>query len=296
MRNSLVVCVVVALVALTGAWAQAASITIDTVTVGNTGNAADSTTYGAVAYEYKIGKYEVTNAEYCEFLNGVAKTDTYELYDGRMADEYGGITRSGDSGSYTYAVKEGMGKKPVNYVTWESCVRYANWLTNGQGKGDTETGSYTIKDGTVTVPDHAALAAGKTVKWVLPSENEWYKAAYYDPNKSGGAGYWRYPVKSDTAPEANLNTNAPSDVGSYAKAVSAYGTFDQGGNVWEYNDNQNGDKVALRGGSFYINDHEGYMRSATRYDVYGAKWPNYGFRVASLGTSSSSSATTSPAK
>jgi len=282
-RNCLVVCVVVALVALAGAWAQAAPITIPTVTVGNPGNTADGTGYGAVAYEYKIGKYEVTNAEYCEFLNGVAKTDSHELYDSRMADEFGGITRSGDDGSYTYAVKDGMGKKPVNFVTWESCVRFTNWLTNGQGKGDTETGSYTIKDGTVTVPDHAALAAGKTVKWVLPSENEWYKAAYYDPNKAGGAGYWPYPAKGDNVPDANINTGGPSDAGSYAKAVSAYGTFDQGGNVWEYNDAQNDNKVGLRGGSFYMNDKEHYMLSSTRYDVLSAKWPNYGFRVAALG-------------
>ena len=284
MKNLSSSLLVVALLAAAAGVVQAAAP--ETVSVGNRDNKADTTNFGAVAYEYKIGKYEVTNAEYCEFLNAVAKTDTHELYDPRMdggPEDWGGIKRSGEADNYTYAVREGMGKKPVNYVTWESCVRYANWLTNGLGKGDTETGSYTIKDGTVKVPDHAALAADKTLKWVLPSENEWYKAAYYDPNKAGGAGYWLYPAKADSVPEANLNSNAPSDVGSFAKAVSAYGTFDQGGNVWEYNDAQNGDKVALRGGSFYINDHEGYMRSTARYDVLSAKWPNYGFRVAALG-------------
>jgi formylglycine-generating enzyme required for sulfatase activity len=183
-----------------------------------------------------------------------------------------------------------MGKKPVNYVTWESCVRFVNWLSNGRGEGNTETGSYTIESGTVKVPDHAALAAEKAVKWVLPSENEWYKAAYYDPDKSGGAGYWLYPAKGDSEPTANLNSNAPSDVGSYS--ASAYGTFDQGGNAWEYNDAQNNTNlgmpgVGLRGGSFHINDHEGYMRSTARYDVLSAKWPNYGFRVAALGASES---------
>lgn len=274
----------VLVVALVSAGAAAAAPLPETVPVGNPGNKADSTGYGAAAYEYRIGKYEVTNAEFREFLNAVAKANTLKLYDRRMAGEYGGITRSGESGSYTYAVKEGMGKKPVNYVTWESAVRYANWLSNGQGNGDTETGSYTIKDGTVTVPDHAALAAGKVAKWVLPSENEWYKAAYYDPNKPGG-GYWLYPAKSDDVPEANINSNAPSDVGAYAKVVSPYGTYDQGGNMWEYSDNQQEGKVGLRGGSFYINDNENYLRSTTRYDVLSAKWPNYGFRVATLGGS-----------
>ncbi len=255
----------------------------EVIPVGDTGNKADSTTFGAVKYEYKIGKYEVTNAEFCEFLNGVAKTNALKLYDGRMDGEYGGITRKGESGSYTYSVKDGWGKKPVNYVTWETAVRYTNWLTNGRGAGDTETGSYTIKDDKVTVPDHAALAAGTETKWVLPSEDEWYKAAYYDPNKTGSAGYWKYPAKSDTAPAANINTNAPSDVGSHTKAVGPYGTFDQGGNMWEYNEARTGGKVGLRGGSFYLNDNDGYMRAATRYDVLSAKWPNYGFRVAVLG-------------
>jgi len=258
-----------------------------TVPVGNPGNTADSTGYGAVAYTYQIGKYEVTNAEYCEFLTGVAKTDTHELYDSRMdggPEDWGGLTRSGDSGSYTYTVREGMGKKPVNYVTWLSAIRYINWLTNGRGSGDTEKGTYTIDGDQVKLPDHAALADGKVAKWVLANENEWYKAAYYDPNKTGGAGYWQYPAKSDDVTEANLNSNAPSDAGKYAKAVSAYGTFDQGGNVWEYNETQNEEKVGLRGGSFFLNDNESYMRSATRYDVLGAKWPNYGFRVVLLGT------------
>ncbi len=54
--------------------------------------------------------------------------------------------------------------------------------------------------------------------------------------------------------------------------------------MWEYNDQHSGNKVGLRGGSFYINDRAGYMRSATRYDVRSEKWPNYGFRVVALGT------------
>ena len=257
----------------------------ETVPVAGPGNKADSTGFGAVAYAYKIGKYEVTNAEFAAFLNAVNKENIHKLYDGRMAGEYGGITRNGDAGAYTYAVKDGWSKKPVNYVTWETAIRYTNWLTNNdaKGKGDTETGSYTIKDGKVTALDHAILAAGKETKWVLPSEDEWYKAAYYDPNKTGGAGYWKCPAKSDDAPSANINTNSPSDVGFHAKAVSPYGTYDQGGNMWEYNESRKAGKVGLRGGSFYINDNDSYLRAGTRYDVLSAKWPNYGFRVVTLG-------------
>jgi formylglycine-generating enzyme required for sulfatase activity len=255
-----------------------------TVVVGNPGNPADSTGYGAVAYEYKIGKFEVTNEEYCAFLNGAAKTDSYELYDGRMGDPYGGILRSGESGSFTYSVKDGMAQKPVNFVTWLSCVRYANWLTNGEGSGDTESGSYTIKWGQVTPPNHATLAAGKPMKWALATENEWYKAAYFDAEKSGGPGYWPYAMKGGSAPECNLNTDSPTDAGKFKSSPSPCGTFDQNGNVWEYNENMSGDKVGLRGGSFYMNDKDVYLLATTRYDVFGAKWPNYGFRVVALGS------------
>jgi len=274
------------LLVATATVAQAAPPAI--VPVGNPGNSADATGYGAVAYDYKIGKFEVTNAEYCEFLNGVAKTDTYELYDPRMGEGgdgggWGGISQSGSPGSFTYSVIDGRGKQPVGYVTFQSCVRFANWLSNGQGKGDTETGVYTIKNGEIKAPDHAALAAGKETKWVISSENEWYKAAYYDANKSGGAGYWPYAIKGGSAPESNLASNNPTDGGKFDKAASPYGTFDQNGNVWEYNETIVGDKVGLRGGSWFINDNDGYLQSGTRYEVYGAKWPHYGFRVVALG-------------
>ena len=262
----------------------------ETVAVGDAGNKADGTGFGAVPYAYRIGKFEVTNEEYTEFLNGVAATDTHGLYDPRMASEqddenYGGIVRFGTSGSFKYSVKAGKGKWPVNYVNWESCARYANWLSNGRGKGDTETGPYAFKFGSASSPDHKTLAAGKKVTWVIASEDEWYKAAYYDPKKAGGAGYWKYPGKSDDAPRANINTNEPCDVNSFDP--SAYGTYCQGGNLWEYNDRQSGDKFGLRGGSFFINDNDGYMSSGIRYDVLSARWPNYGFRIVALGQAES---------
>lgn len=272
--------------ALVAATQIAGAAAPETVPVGNPGNAADSTGFGAVPYKFAIGKFEVTNADYCDFLNAVAKDDPHHLYDGRMnggPEDWGGIARDGGAGSYTYSVREGYAKKPVNYVTVASCARYANWLSNGQGKGDTETGPYTINGHDVKTPDHAALAKGDKPKWVIASENEWYKAAYYDPSKSGGAGYWAFPGKSDTALAANINTNAPSEGGHHKDVVGPYGTFDQGGNVWEYNDNFDGEKWGLRGGSFYINDNDGYQAATTRYDVLSAKWPNYGFRIVQIG-------------
>jgi len=174
-----------------------AQVTIEWVTVGDPGNAADDTGYGAVAYTYRIGKYEVTNAQYAEFLNAVAASDTYELYSTHMGSGHGGITRSGSSGSYTYSAIAGREDMPVNYVSWYDSLRFANWLHNGQptgaqGDGTTEDGAYTITEEGIA-EDSITRNAGATV--FLTSEDEWYKAAYYD---AGSEIYFNYPASSDT--------------------------------------------------------------------------------------------------
>src|ERR1035438_1099293 len=109
-------------------WAYAplrATVTIDLVLVGNAGNAADPRTgYGAVNYNYEIGTYEVTAAQYCEFLNAKAQSDPYELYNGGMAQigpswPWGcNIQRSGTSGIYTYTVPSDYANRPVNCVNF----------------------------------------------------------------------------------------------------------------------------------------------------------------------------------
>ena len=129
----------------------AQAVTMDWVTVGNPGNAADDTGYGAVTYTYQIGKYEVTNAQYAEFLNAVAATDTNDLYN----TEHGQRATAGASraaaarGSYTYSAIGGREDMPVNYVSCWDSLRFANWLHNGQPAGaqdstTTEDGAYTL--------------------------------------------------------------------------------------------------------------------------------------------------------
>ena len=146
MRKSILV--VVVLLATTGI---SQAVVMDWVTVGNAGNAADSTGYGSVGYEYKISKYEVTAGQYTEFLNAVADTDTYGLYDTLMwADGYGcKIERSGSAGSYTYSVASDWADRPVNLVSWYDCLRFANWLHNGQPTGSQD--AVTTEDGWLSV-------------------------------------------------------------------------------------------------------------------------------------------------
>jgi formylglycine-generating enzyme len=190
-----------------------ALVDIDYVSVGHGGNAADPQTgslYGAVAYAYQIGKYEVTNAQYTEFLNAVDPdgTNTRSLYQSLMGtNARGGISfTAGAANGSKYAVIANMGDKPVVFVSWFSAARFANWLHNGLGKGSTETGAYTISLGAAALRN-----AGATV-WI-PSENDWYKAAYYDPTPGAGGGdnYWTYATRSNSAP-AMATANATGDV------------------------------------------------------------------------------------
>ena len=288
---------------------------IDWVDVGHPGNAADPAdgdhstagiqNFGAVPYAYKIGKYEVTNAQYTEFLNAVDPTGSNAngIYEQAMGNwPRGGIAfTSNAAGGAKYSVRPSMGDKPVNFVSWYDAARFTNWLHNGLGLGSTETGAYTLSGNTGIITKNV----GATV-WI-PSEDEWYKAAYYDPTPGAGGGdnYWTYPTQSNTAPTkatanatgdvrnpganvANFDSGANwnnehgnvTTVGS-AAANNYFGTADQGGNVRELNDSIIGLSRGMRGGD--IISFNQWMGAS-----YGISWPPStkgqftGFRVASV--------------
>ena len=290
----------------------AASVTIDYVSVGHAGNAADSTGYGAVAYAYQIGKYEVTNAQYTAFLNAVNPTGSGTggvgpngIYNTNMGSNVrGGITyNAGAANGAKYTIRANMGNKPVNYVSWYDSARFTNWLGNGQGTGSTETGAYTLSGNTGIITKNV----GATV--YIPSEDEWYKAAYYDPTAGAGGGdnYWLYPTQSNTAPtvaSANFSTgditNPGANVANYndaadwnsqngnvttvgsAAANNYFGTADQGGNLHEWNDAViDGSTRGLRGASW--NGSEIILSSSyRRNNVPTLEGDAAGFRVASV--------------
>lgn len=295
-------------------------VTIDTVKVGDAGNAADSTGYGAVTEVFAIGKYEVTLSQYTTFLNAVAATDIYNLYNTSMASDLNiaGISRTGSSGSYAYSLigPSGMtptgassaGNRPVSYVSWFDAARFANWMHNGATNGaSTETGAYTLNGATSGI-----ITKNPDAKWWIPSENEWYKAAYY---KGGGtnAGYWLYPTRSDSTPgkfigagtnQANYNDglnnavysvtqsgifsfgqNYLTDVGAYSSSASYYGTYDQGGNLFEWNDGVVSDSLrVLRGANWSSGANS--MQSSQRYShAPTSEFKEGGFRLASVADS-----------
>ncbi len=242
-------------------------VIIDLTYIGNPGNPADVDTgsgaNGAVSYDYYIGTYEVTVGQYTEFLNAAAQSDPYGLYHSSMETGPLGpfIIQTGSDGSYTYAAVPGTENQPVRWVSGFDAMRFCNWMQNGQGTADTETGSYNL---TLGDPTFVTREPGAT--WALPTLDEWYKAAYYSPM----GVYYDYPNGSDDVPPEPTDETSPREMnfgdlpfwqGSVVytstgetTGQSPYGTFDQGGNVREWTETFREDasqyRVVLDGGRY----------------------------------------------
>lgn len=264
------------LVGLTVACAQAETIThggttlqMDFVNVGNVGNEVDNTGYGEVNYAYRIGKYEVTVAQWAAVI---------------AAD-----SSVGNAGYWS-------GSQPTGGTTWSEAAKFCNWLTTGNAN----TGYYMIAGGVATPNglSHEDYAAAHGTTYFIPTEDEWYKAAYYDPVKAGGAGYWDYPTRSDARPTAVMGSTAantavytrtgtggvyPSSPAAFDNAggLSAYGTMGQGGNVWEWNEALNGSSRGMRG-AFFGFTSDFLLATSRNFSVPSTDSNTTGFRVASI--------------
>jgi formylglycine-generating enzyme len=270
--------------------------------------------FGRVDSEYSIGKYEVTIQQYADFLNAVAKSDPYGLYDPQMGTDLtvAGIARAGASGNFTYFVTgpggvdygQSSGNRPIGFIVWFQAARFANWLCNNrpigpQTNATTEDGAYSLL-GTTTVRVSRNITnpnSGQPVNYWIPTTNEWYKAAYFDPAANGGAGgYWLYPTRTNTLPGNTLGPlpnqmnakfpggvmsltqaaqvagqNYATDVGAYSGSPGPWGTFDQGGNVFELTEEN-----FLWGSS--MGDETQY--SATQWGFPAGNRSTFGLRVA----------------
>ena len=202
------------------------------VVVGDTGNASDSG-YGSVAASYYIQKNPVTVREYCAFLNSISETHqvpewlrklndrliresvlviaSYLDYDWR--EHYTPsieplLVRLTQKDNYLYVPNWSRGSYAMTSVNWFDCARYANWKNNGsqaaptQDQGGmiagatTESGAYTLT--TQQTTGSANIKTAGSSFWI-PTEDEWYKAAYYKGGSSN-AGYWDYATQSNEPP------------------------------------------------------------------------------------------------
>jgi len=251
--------------------------TIDFVNIGNAGNAADTTGYGAVPYEYRMGTYEISR-------NAIDKA---------TASGMANVT----AGTWT-------GNQPAADINWYEAAAFVNWLNTSTGK----TAAYDLawggsawsmnlwSGGQAWTAGGENLYRNKDAFYFLPSENEWVKAAFYNP---AGSSYFLYPTASSSVPSGvasgtdagsavyNEAASVPATVDS-AGGLSPYGTMGQGGNVYEWNesafDGANSlpsENRAIRGGNWA--NTELVLRSSSRYDNSPTnEFNNIGFRVASV--------------
>ncbi len=303
-------------------------VNYENVAIRYPGNTNDNTGFGSVNYIYNLGKYTVTIGQYAIFLNHVAVTDPYQLWNPGMTQPYvQGISRSGASGNYVYSVmtqysaanlsSESM---PITGVSWFSAARFANWMANGQAigpesAGTTENGAYNLNGtlkGKTSARNEINPNTGEIPTYYIPTENEWYKAAYYYVQGGGSLGnYYTYATQSNTVPGnivgSGLNLSnflydsesgycvtqsqlfEPStyltDVGTFSGSPSFFQTFDQTGNVWEWNDltGQASLQKGLRGAAW--TSPPAYMPSSYRLIVSPASGAvNAGFRLSGPGS------------
>ena len=253
--------------------------TIDFVSIGNPGNAADTTTYGAVAYSYRLGAHEISQ----------------DAIDKATASGMTDVT----AGPWT-------GDQPAANLNWYEAAAFVNFLNTSSGKTAAYDLSWSGSAWSMALwSSNQAWTAGgtnlyrnKDAYYFLPSENEWYKAAY---GNAAGSDYFLYPTGSSAAPTAvpsgtnfgeavygQAMSNVPAGV-DLAGGLSPYGTMGQGGNAWEWTetalsgDNNSATNVrTIRGGGW--TSPEGQLSSSFRSSngFPDGERTFIGFRVASV--------------
>jgi formylglycine-generating enzyme required for sulfatase activity len=242
------------------------------VTIGNAGNAADTAdgdffaagiqNYGAVAYTYQIMLTEVTIAEFTASGAG-----------------------NGNENYWNDGTRTVGPNAPAVYVSLYEAMKYCNWLTSG----NVNNGYYSTPDGGTTYQanalNHDAYAAANGLTYFLPTEDEWYKAAYFKPD---GSGYSLYANGTANIPTHGTTDGWNYDNNGYVNSAPNYiwvagfggveqnGTYDMMGNVVEWTEEASG---VLRAASYSFDEF--YQRSSFRgKGGPGDEDANAGFRIA----------------
>jgi sulfatase modifying factor 1 len=250
---------------------------IEFVTIGNPDNDDDTTgspiPAGKVDSTYRIGQYEISEDM---------------------------INKANTEGSLGLTHNNRGANKPATSISWFEAAQFVNWLNIDSGS--TEAYKFNGSAFQLWQPGDAGYNPNNRyrnsqAKYFLPSVDEWYKAAYYDPT---GDVYFDYPTGSDSAP-TDVSSGTAADTAVYnqsfaggpaditqAGGLSPYGTMGQGGNVWEWeetdfdlvNDSSSSAR-GVRGG--YWNNHSSILLSSNRLDSNPSNEDlNVGFRVASI--------------
>ena len=264
------------------------TFTIDFVDVGNAGNANDagagggsySSPYGGVGYDYRISTYEISQSD---------------------------ITNATASGLSNVTGGAHTGNEPAANISWYEAAAFVNWMNTSNGhqaaydltfsSGWSMTAWGASNQAATGVDSGTNAYRHKDAYYFLPSEDEWYKAAYHQ-NDGVTANYWDYATGSNTIPtpvasgitSGTAVFNGPSDPAdvNLAGGLSPYGTMGQNGNVWEWNEsafdgvnNLTDEGRGIRGGSW--GNSEDPLRSSNRANLPPTfEFADIGFRVASI--------------
>jgi len=305
--QSLLVCIATATSAC--AWQGPPSYGIDFATIGAAGNRAATAdeapdmqwrtqSVGAVGYEYRLSRTEITNTQYFEFVQAYAPFHTGSPNDGGLTGNW--IVYLGNG---QYRMDAGSENWPAT-LSWHMAARFCNWLHNGkvntaaafaQGAYDTTTFTRNPNNTWNDNREHSPDA-----RFWIPSLDEWVKGAYFDPNKNGVGGYWTYPGMSDvpliSGPPGVGQTSAgdevdrflPFDVGSYPLTLSPWGLLDVSGGMQEWLGGQLLTGPNSTNTPWYKGSRVGQMYGTTdsdRIDWIGVGQPqfgNYGLRIAGI--------------
>jgi formylglycine-generating enzyme len=215
---------------------------------------------GAVDYTYRIAKHAVTISEWSVFYND---TNSNKLAAGTPTAP----AFSSEFNHWNDGTRNVGPNAPAVRMNFHHAAQYANWLTTG----DAQQGAYTISsEGLVTsVMSREAIIATGNLYYLLPTNDEWFKAAYYD---AVNEKYFLFAHGSDTAPAKStdgstdwnydnaLNPISPWSVFSGSEELN--GTLNMMGNVREWSEDLGG---IVWGGTY--NSNANSLRSSNPASV-----------------------------
>lgn len=213
---------------------------------------------------FLIGRYPVTNTEFSHFIEagGYDKKTlwTEEGWHYRQREKW-------TQPKYFNEPEFSQADYPVVGVTWYEAIAYCQWLNTFSSEEN-------------EVPQGWGI--------ILPSEQEWQRAAQGDDGRS-------YPWGNDFK-QGNANTQESAigrvtSVRKFLGNVSPYGVADMAGNVLEWTctdwdsgsnelDNDESKRV-LRGGSFANSANIASVTARTYSNAYFRK-NNFGFRIMAI--------------
>lgn len=296
------------------------------VTIGAPGNAAYTgaglnRNRGRVDYEYRMGRYEITSAQWVNFFNAAALQPSGQAIPYLTIPTFWGgeIDPTYQGSGLRFRVTPGREMMPVGNISWRAAAVYCNWLHNDQSTERSAflNGAYDVSTFGYAGPTGALFTDQRThnpgARFWIPTQDEWIKAAHYDPNRhgEGQGGWWNYNNATDTplhgGPPGGTGFNQFGQIGpasgnfgwesaglnefrvllgSYPTVQTPWGLLDTAGGTTEWTEGVGGDidsLARLQGGSAWGSSaSDGWANSifALRGDFPSYPIFDYGFRIA----------------